>query len=119
MEEKFRKAMVANAGLDNEKAQLTYQVDLLKDQLEETEEQSALVSKELREKSRDFELMKRSYAEAQRAVQLLQVKKIIKFYISYILYHKNLYVLEQQGLTKITLPLKPPFRRRTVGLRGS
>ncbi len=28
MEEKFRKAMVANAGLDNEKSQLTYQVRL-------------------------------------------------------------------------------------------
>ncbi len=42
--------------------------------MEEGEEQSALVSKELREKSREFELLKRSYAEAQRAVQLLQVR---------------------------------------------
>ena len=69
--------MVANAGLDNEKSALTYQVELLKDQLEECEEQSALVTKELREKSRDFELLKRSHAETQRAVQLLQVKKIV------------------------------------------
>ncbi len=45
VEEKFRKAMVANAGLDNDKSQLTYQVDLLKDRLEETEEQSALISR--------------------------------------------------------------------------
>ena len=67
--------MVANAGLDNEKSALTYQVELLKDQLEECEEQSALVTKELREKSRDFELLKRSHAETQRAVQLLQVKQ--------------------------------------------
>ena len=37
------------------------------------EEASALVSKELREKSREYELLKRSYAESQRAVQLLQV----------------------------------------------
>eukprot|EP00095_Tigriopus_kingsejongensis_P010959 maker-scaffold129_size324999-snap-gene-1.24 protein:Tk10959 transcript:maker-scaffold129_size324999-snap-gene-1.24-mRNA-1 annotation:"leucine-rich repeat flightless-interacting protein 2" len=74
VEEKFRKAMVANAGLDNDKAQLNYQVDLLKDQLEEKEEQNALVVRELREKNRDFELMKRSYAEAQRAVQLLQAQ---------------------------------------------
>lgn len=73
MEEKFRKAMVANAGLDNDKAQLTYQVDLLKDRLEENEEQSALVVKELREKNRHFELLKRSYADAQMAVRLLQV----------------------------------------------
>ncbi len=84
MEEKFRKAMVANAGLDNEKQQLTYQVDLLKDRLEESEEQSALVAKELREKSRDFELLKRSYAEAQRAVQLLQVFKQISFCHSFL-----------------------------------
>ncbi|TRY79396.1 hypothetical protein TCAL_05799, partial [Tigriopus californicus] len=74
VEEKFRKAMVTNASLDNEKAQLTYQVDLLKDQLEEREEQNALVVRELREKNREFELMKRSYAEAQRAVQLLQAQ---------------------------------------------
>ena len=65
--------MVANAGLDNDKSSLTYQVELLKDQLEEAEEQTALVSKELREKSRDFELLKRHHADAQRAVQLLQV----------------------------------------------
>ena len=73
VEEKFRKAMVANASMDNEKSALTYQVELLKDQLEECEEQSALVTKELREKSRDYELLKRSHQETQRAVQLLQV----------------------------------------------
>jgi chromosome segregation ATPase len=74
LEEKFRKAMVNNAGLDNEKSALTYQVELLKDQMEECEEQSALVTKELREKSRDFELLKRGHAETQRAVQLLQMQ---------------------------------------------
>jgi len=66
--------MVANASLDNEKASLTYQVELLKDRMEEQEEQSALVAKELREKSHDLELLKRSHAEAQRAVQLLQAQ---------------------------------------------
>ena len=75
VEEKFRQAMVANAGLDNEKSSLTYQVELLKDQLEETEEQTAHVSKELREKSRDYEVLKRHHADAQRAVQLLQVRE--------------------------------------------
>ena len=41
--------------------------------MEEVEEQASLVTKELREKSRDFELLKRSHAETQRAVQILQV----------------------------------------------
>merc|ERR1719507_136088 len=72
MEEKFRKAMVANASLDNEKSQLMFQVDLLKDQVEEVEEQAALVLKELRAKSHDYELLKRDHAESVRAVQLLQ-----------------------------------------------
>ena len=41
--------------------------------MEEVEEQASLVTKELREKNRDYELLKRSHAETQRAVQLLQV----------------------------------------------
>jgi len=72
LEEKFRKAMVANASLDNEKSQLMFQVDLLKDQVEEGEEQAALVVKELRAKSHDYEILKRDHAESVRAVQLLQ-----------------------------------------------
>merc|ERR1711892_460841 len=72
LEEKFRKTMVANASLDNEKCQLMFQVDLLKDQVEEGEEQSALVLKELRAKTHEHELLKRDHAESVRAVQLLQ-----------------------------------------------
>jgi len=72
LEEKFRKAMVANASLDNEKCQLMFQVDLLKDQVEEGEEQAALVVKELRAKTHDFEILKRDHAESVRAVQILQ-----------------------------------------------
>jgi len=71
LEEKFRKAMVANASLDNEKCQLIFQVDLLKDQVEEGEEQSALVMKELRAKTHDHELLKRDHAESVRSVQML------------------------------------------------
>ena len=47
-------------------------MDLLKDQVEEVEEQAALVLKELRAKSHDHELLKRDHAESVRAVQLLQ-----------------------------------------------
>jgi len=47
-------------------------VDLLKDQVEEGEEQAALVVKELRAKSHDYEILKRDHAESVRAVQLLQ-----------------------------------------------
>jgi len=72
LEDKFKKAMVANASLDNEKCQLMFQVDLLKDQVEEVEEQSSLILKELRAKSHDHELLKRDHAESRRAVQLLQ-----------------------------------------------
>jgi len=72
LEEKFRKAMVANASLDNEKCQLMFQVDLLKDQVEEGEEQAALVVKELRAKTHDYEILKRDHAESVRAVQILQ-----------------------------------------------
>ena len=52
---------------------LTYvQVDLLKDQVEEVEEQNCLILKELRAKSHDYELLKRDHEESKRAVQLLQ-----------------------------------------------
>lgn len=44
MEEKFRKAMIANAQLDNEKAAVAYQVDLFKDRYEELEEQNFQLS---------------------------------------------------------------------------
>lgn len=38
VEDKFRKAMVGNAQLDNEKASAVYQVELYKDRYEELEE---------------------------------------------------------------------------------
>jgi hypothetical protein len=47
-------------------------VDLLKDQVEEVEEQNSLILKELRAKSHDYELLKRDHEESKRAVQLLQ-----------------------------------------------
>lgn len=52
MEEKYKKAMVSNAQLDNDKANLIYQVDTLKDVIEEMEEQMSEMKRELEEKSK-------------------------------------------------------------------
>ena len=52
MEEKYKKAMVSNAQLDNDKANLIYQVDTLKDVIEEMEEQMAEMRREVDDKSK-------------------------------------------------------------------
>lgn len=44
--------MVSNAQLDNDKANLIYQVDTLKDVIEEMEEQMSEMKRELEEKSK-------------------------------------------------------------------
>lgn len=41
VEEKFRKAMILNAQLDNDKASLGYQLELLKDRIDELQEEYA------------------------------------------------------------------------------
>lgn len=51
--------MIANAQLDNEKSSYAYQVDLLKDKLEELDETTAQLRRELREKNREAEQLKR------------------------------------------------------------
>jgi uncharacterized phage infection (PIP) family protein YhgE len=51
--------MIANAQLDNEKSSYGYQVDLLKDKLEELEEMTAQLRRELREKNREADQSKR------------------------------------------------------------
>lgn len=59
MEERFRKAMITNAQLDNERASQTYQIQLLKDKLEDMEETYAQLQREYREKCRDHDALKR------------------------------------------------------------
>ncbi|XP_036395585.1 leucine-rich repeat flightless-interacting protein 2 isoform X5 [Megalops cyprinoides] len=58
VEEKYKKAMVSNAQLDNDKANLVYQVDTLKDVIEEMEEQMAELHREVEEKSKELERQK-------------------------------------------------------------
>ncbi|XP_077772620.1 leucine-rich repeat flightless-interacting protein 2 isoform X13 [Podarcis muralis] len=58
VEEKFKKAMVSNAQLDNEKNNLIYQVDTLKDVIEEREEQLAEYYRENEDKTKELERQK-------------------------------------------------------------
>ncbi|KAJ3610424.1 hypothetical protein NHX12_022516 [Muraenolepis orangiensis] len=58
VEEKYKKAMVSNAQLDNDKANLIYQVDTLKDVIEEMEEQTSEMRRELEDKSKELERQK-------------------------------------------------------------
>ncbi|XP_049337746.1 leucine-rich repeat flightless-interacting protein 2 isoform X8 [Astyanax mexicanus] len=58
VEEKYKKAMVSNAQLDNDKANLIYQVDTLKDVIEEMEEQMSELRRETEDKSKELERQK-------------------------------------------------------------
>ncbi|XP_048860185.1 leucine-rich repeat flightless-interacting protein 2-like isoform X2 [Brienomyrus brachyistius] len=58
VEEKYKKAMVSNAQLDNDKANLIYQVDTLKDVIEAMEEQMAELHRENEEKTKELERQK-------------------------------------------------------------
>ncbi|XP_018335616.1 leucine-rich repeat flightless-interacting protein 2 isoform X2 [Agrilus planipennis] len=59
LEEKFRKAMIANAQLDNEKAAQTYQLELLKDRIEEIEDELSRLKREHKDKCREHDQLKR------------------------------------------------------------
>ena len=52
MEEKYRQAMVTNAQLDNTKTSHVFQLELLKEQMEEKEETLIEVQREYRDKCR-------------------------------------------------------------------
>lgn len=76
VEEKYKKAMVSNAQLDNEKSNYMYQVDMLKDTLLELEEQLAESRRQYEEKSKEFErekhahgLLRFQFAEVKAALQ--------------------------------------------------
>ncbi|XP_048664783.1 leucine-rich repeat flightless-interacting protein 1 isoform X13 [Marmota marmota marmota] len=76
VEEKYKKAMVSNAQLDNEKTNFMYQVDNLKDTLLELEEQLAESRRQYEEKSKEFEREKHAHSVLQ--FQFAEVKEALR-----------------------------------------
>ncbi|XP_037705326.1 leucine-rich repeat flightless-interacting protein 1 isoform X26 [Choloepus didactylus] len=76
VEEKYKKAMVSNAQLDNEKTNFMYQVDTLKDVLLELEEQLAESRRQYEEKNKEFEREKHAHSVLQ--FQFAEVKEALK-----------------------------------------
>ncbi|XP_030309769.1 leucine-rich repeat flightless-interacting protein 1 isoform X7 [Calypte anna] len=76
VEEKYKKAMVSNAQLDNEKTNFMYQVDTLKDALLELEEQLAESRRQYEEKSKEFEREKHAHSILQ--FQYMEIKEALK-----------------------------------------
>ncbi|XP_072247443.1 leucine-rich repeat flightless-interacting protein 2 isoform X2 [Leuresthes tenuis] len=72
VEEKYKKAMVSNAQLDNDKANLLYHVDTLKDVIEEMEEQMAEMKRELEDKSKELERQKHTCSVLQHKQEELK-----------------------------------------------
>ncbi|XP_049744499.1 leucine-rich repeat flightless-interacting protein 1 isoform X15 [Elephas maximus indicus] len=75
-EEKYKKAMVSNAQLDNEKTNFMYQVDNLKDTLLELEEQLAESRRQYDEKNKELEREKHAHSILQ--FQFAEVKEALK-----------------------------------------
>ncbi|XP_061601541.1 leucine-rich repeat flightless-interacting protein 2 isoform X2 [Cololabis saira] len=72
VDEKYKKAMVSNAQLDNDKGNLIYQVDTLKDVIEEMEEQMAEMKRELEDKSKELERQKHTCSVLQHKQEELK-----------------------------------------------
>ncbi|XP_045554054.1 leucine-rich repeat flightless-interacting protein 2 isoform X9 [Salmo salar] len=75
-EEKYRKAMVSNAQLHNEKSNLMYQVDTLKDSLIELEEQLYESKREYNDKANEFERERHAHSVLQR--QFNEMRETLK-----------------------------------------
>ncbi|KAJ7389978.1 Lrrfip2p [Desmophyllum pertusum] len=76
-EEKYRKAMVSIASLDNEKQALLYQVDCLKDRLAEEEEISSEVKAEFKEKTKECSKFQKAIKGNEEEIKRL--KEAIEF----------------------------------------
>ncbi|XP_046379456.2 uncharacterized protein LOC124151152 [Haliotis rufescens] len=78
LEEKYRQAMMTSATLDNEKQTLIYQLELLKDQIEEIEESYIELQREHKDRCRDLEMKKRSCTELESEVKVLREHMVLK-----------------------------------------
>ncbi|XP_046572034.1 leucine-rich repeat flightless-interacting protein 2-like [Haliotis rubra] len=78
LEEKYRQAMMTSATLDNEKQTLIYQLELLKDQIEEIEESYVELQREHKDRCRDLEMKKRSCTELESEVKVLREHMVLK-----------------------------------------
>lgn len=72
VEDRFRKAMIANAQLDNERSSQSYQIQLLKDKLEEMEESHSQLQREYKDKCRDHDALKRNNDKLKEELKLVQ-----------------------------------------------
>lgn len=78
LEEKYKHAMVTNAQLGNTKTTHVFQVELLKEKLEEQEETMIEVQREYKDKSRDYELLKRDFKNLELDCDSLKQQMEIK-----------------------------------------
>lgn len=72
VEERFRKAMITNAQLDNDRSSQAYQIQLLKDKLEEMEEAHSQLQREYKDKCRDHDALKRNNDKLTEELKLVQ-----------------------------------------------
>ncbi|ALC49718.1 CG8578 [Drosophila busckii] len=72
VEERFRKAMITNAQLDNDRSCQTYEVKLLKDKSENMLESFAQLQRELKNKTKDCNALKRNLDRTTLELKLVQ-----------------------------------------------
>lgn len=78
LEEKYKAAMMTSAQLDNEKQSLVYQVELLKDQLEEQDEGFTELQRQYKDKCRDYDFQKRDLQSMEHELNILKQQLEIK-----------------------------------------
>ncbi|XP_048755627.1 leucine-rich repeat flightless-interacting protein 2-like [Ostrea edulis] len=78
LDEKYKRAMMMNAQLDNEKHSLVYKVELMKDQMEEMEESFTQLQREYKDKCRDLEMQKRTVKDMEFDYNIAKEQLAIK-----------------------------------------